>query len=89
MAILREEDGAGSPATYHRGMGAPAVRRWVSTSRPADWLMVGILLLLAWFEIWVEPIFQTGMPGPRIPLTVLSAVAITPLLARRSSRWRA
>ncbi len=84
MAILREEDGAASRATYHRGMGAAAVRRWVSTSRPADWLMVGILLLLAWFEIWVEPIFQTGMPGPRIPLTVLSAVAITPLLARRS-----
>ena len=44
--------------TYHQGMGASAVRRWVSTSRPADWLMVGSLLLLAWFEIWVEPIAQ-------------------------------
>jgi len=45
--------------------------------------MVASLLLLAWFEIWVEPIFQTGMPGPRLPLTVLAAVAILPLLARR------
>jgi signal transduction histidine kinase len=48
-----------------------------------DWLLVASLLLLVWFEIWVEPIFQTGMPGPRTPLTVLAAVAIVPLLARR------
>jgi signal transduction histidine kinase len=45
--------------------------------------MVASLLLLAWFEIWIEPIFQTGMPGPRVPLTVAAAVAVVPLLARR------
>ena len=60
------------------------VRRWVLTSRPVDWLMVASLLLLAWFEIWVEPIFQTGMPGPRVPLTLLAALTLVPLLARRA-----
>lgn len=59
----------------------PAV---LATTRPADWLLVTILLLLAWFEIWVEPIFQTGMPGPRVPLSLLAFVAVTPLLARRA-----
>ncbi len=49
-----------------------------------DRLLVASLLLLAWFEIWVEPIFQTGMPGPRIPLTLLVIVTLVPLLARRA-----
>jgi signal transduction histidine kinase len=48
-----------------------------------DWLIAASLLLLAWFEIWVEPIFQTGMPGPRLPLTLLTVMALVPLLARR------
>ncbi|NLG65571.1 MAG: hypothetical protein GX537_08200, partial [Actinobacteria bacterium] len=60
------------------------LRRIRRTSRPVDWLIVASLLLLAWFEIWIEPIFQTGMPGPRLPLTVLAAAALTPLLARRA-----
>lgn len=60
------------------------LRRIIATSRPVDWLIVASLLLLAWFEIWVEPIFQLGMPGPRLPLTVLAAAALTPLLARRA-----
>lgn len=46
--------------------------------------MVASLLVMAWFEIWVEPIFQTGMPGPRVALTLLCAVALLPLLARRA-----
>jgi signal transduction histidine kinase len=60
------------------------MRTVLATFRPADWLMVASLLLLAWFEIWVEPIFQTGMPGPRLPLTLFSAVALTPLAARKT-----
>jgi signal transduction histidine kinase len=60
------------------------VRTVLATTRPADWLLVTILLLLAWFEIWVEPIFQSGMPGPRVPLTLLAFVALMPLLARRA-----
>jgi signal transduction histidine kinase len=73
-----------APATYAHGVDAGAVRTVLATVRPADWLVVASLLLLAWFEIWVEPIFQTGMPGPRLPLTLFSAVALTPLVARRA-----
>jgi signal transduction histidine kinase len=71
-------------ATYAHGVDTGAVRTVLATVRPADWLMAASLLLLAWFEIWVEPIFQTGMPGPRLPLTLFSAVAATPLVARRA-----
>jgi signal transduction histidine kinase len=60
------------------------VRAVLATVRPADWLLVTILVLLAWFEIWIEPIFQTGMPGPRVPLSLLAFVAVTPLLARKT-----
>jgi signal transduction histidine kinase len=60
-----------------------ALRAALATARPADWLLVATLLLLAWFEIWIEPIFQTGMPGPRLPLTLLATGALAPLLARR------
>lgn len=64
-------------------MDAGGVHGLAVSSRPVDWLLVASLLLLTWFEIWVEPIFQTGMPGPRAPLTLLAAVAVLPLLARR------
>lgn len=47
--------------------------------------MVASLLLLSWFEIWVEPIFQTGMPGPKVPLTALAALVLLPLLMRRAA----
>lgn len=70
--------------TYAHGVDAGALRNVLATVRPADWLTVASLLLLAWFEIWVEPIFQTGMPGPRVPLTLLAVVALIPLLARRA-----
>jgi signal transduction histidine kinase len=59
-------------------------RAVLDATRPVDWLLVASLLLLAWFEIWVEPIFQTGMPGPRLPMTLFAAVAVAPLLARRT-----
>jgi signal transduction histidine kinase len=64
-------------------MQTEAVRTVLARSRWMDWLIMASLLLLAWFEIWVEPIFQTGMPGPQLPLTVLAMVTLTPLLARR------
>jgi signal transduction histidine kinase len=56
----------------------------LSTTRPVDWLMVASLLLLAWFEVWVEPLFQTGLPGPRLPLTLLTTLSLAPLLARKA-----
>ena len=82
--ILRKRDSVAPRCTYDHQMGAPMARRWMLTTRPADWLMVASLLLLAWFEIWVEPIFQTGMPGPRVPLTLLAALTLVPLVARRA-----
>lgn len=69
---------------YAHKVESRVVRAVLATTRPADWLVVTILLFLVWFEIWVEPIFQTGMPGPRMPLTLLALVALTPLLARKA-----
>lgn len=83
-AITNKEDAAAGRRAYDRQMGARGVRRWVATSRPVDWLVVASLLVLSWFEIWVEPIFQTGMPGPPVPLTLLAALTLAPLLVRRA-----
>jgi signal transduction histidine kinase len=82
-SIHRMADARAAGAAYADEVDRDVVRRIPATIRPADWLMVASLLLLAWFEIWVEPIFQTGMPGPPVPLTVLATVAVVPLLARR------
>jgi signal transduction histidine kinase len=49
----------------------------------SDLLVAGTLLLLTQFEIWVSPIFQTGLPGPRMPLAVVGAMATLPLAWRR------
>lgn len=82
---LKEEAVAAAQA-YDASMGAaPVVRRWAGTIRPTDWLMVASLLVLCWFEIWVEPIFQTGIPGPKVPLTALAALVLLPLLVRRAA----
>lgn len=48
-----------------------------------DLLLAGTLLLLTEFEIWVSPIFQTGLPGPRIPLAVVAVLATLPVAWRR------
>jgi signal transduction histidine kinase len=50
---------------------------------PGDLLLAGVLLLVAEFEIWVSPIFQTGLPGPQPALGALAVVAIAPLAVRR------
>ncbi len=52
-------------------------------TRPVDWLVASVLLLVAEFEIWVEPIFENGLPGPRPALSVLAGVALAPLVWRR------
>ncbi|MDZ5621610.1 sensor histidine kinase [Nocardioides bizhenqiangii] len=49
-------------------------------------VLVGLVLGgLALIEIWVQPIFQTGIPGPRVPLTVLVAIMVTALASHE--RW--
>jgi signal transduction histidine kinase len=83
-SIHRMADARRVGASYADEVDRDVVRRIPATIRPADWLMVASLLLLVWFEIWVEPIFQTGMPGPPVPLTLLATAALVPLLARRA-----
>ncbi len=49
----------------------------VEAAGPAAGLhvLVGLVLGgLALIEIWVQPLFQTGIPGPRVPLTVLVVI---------------
>ena len=49
-------------------------------------VLVGLVLGgLALIEIWVQPIFQTGIPGPRVPLTVL--VVIMGVALASQGRW--
>jgi signal transduction histidine kinase len=52
-------------------------------STPGDLLLAGVLLLITEFEIWISPIFQTGLPGPEAALGALALVAIAPLAVRR------
>lgn len=52
-------------------------------TRAEDWLAAGAFLLVAEFEIWVEPVFENGLPGPRVPLALLTAIALLPLAWRR------
>jgi signal transduction histidine kinase len=54
-------------------------------AKPADWLVTGALLLVTEFKIWISPVFQTGLPGPRPALSLLGALAVIPLLWRRSA----
>ena len=50
---------------------------------PGDLLLAGVLLLITEFEIWISPIFQTGLPGPQAALGALAVIAIAPLAVRR------
>lgn len=52
---------------------------------PVDVLVALLVTALALVEIWVEPIFDTGIPGPPIPLTAIVVVSALPLALRR--RW--
>lgn len=55
----------------------------------ADVLAALVVTALALVEIWVEPIFDTGIPGPRVPLTVIVVVSTVPLALRRCWPLRA
>lgn len=57
-----------------------------ATALPGFHLLAGMVLGgLALIEIWVQPIFQTGIPGPRAPLTLLVVVMAVALAAQ--GRW--
>lgn len=49
-------------------------------------VLVGLVLGgLALIEIWVQPVFQTGIPGPRVPLTALVVIMVVALAGQ--GRW--
>ena len=64
---------------------AQRIRFSAPDARPVDWLLTGALLLITEFEIWIAPVFQTGLPGPRPMLSLLAAFAVIPLLWRRTA----
>jgi signal transduction histidine kinase len=48
-----------------------------------DLLLAAVLTALVVVEVWVQPIFQTGLPGPRLPVTVAALMVVAPVAARR------
>lgn len=54
----------------------------MSEQRAVDWLLAAALASLCLLEIWVDPIFQTGLPGPRVPMTGLALLACLPVGVR-------
>lgn len=49
-------------------------------------VLVGLVLGgLALIEVWVQPVFQTGIPGPRVPLTALVVIMVVALASQ--GRW--
>jgi signal transduction histidine kinase len=48
-----------------------------------DLLLAALLAVLVVVEIWVQPIFQTGLPGPRVLVTIAALVVVAPVAARR------
>lgn len=62
-----------------------SVRRWAE-SRAGD--LLGVLLAVALagtaqYEIWASPLFDDGIPGPRLPNAVLLLLITVPLVWRR------
>ena len=60
-----------------------SLRRRVAEPSPGDWLLALAFAAIAEFEIWVEPVFDTGLPGPRAALAVLVLPATLPLAWRQ------
>lgn len=62
-----------------------SARRWAApgTGDLLDLLLVAALAGTAQYEIWVRPLFDDGIPGPRIPNAVLLLLITVPLAWRR------
>lgn len=48
-----------------------------------DVLVALVLAALVVVEVWVQPLFQTGLPGPRVAVTALALAATLPVAVRR------
>jgi signal transduction histidine kinase len=57
-----------------QGSGSPAL---------GDALLAAVLAVLVAVEVWVQPVFQTGLPGPRAAVTVAALMVVAPVVARR------
>lgn len=64
----------GAPVTD--GRAAPAV---------GDALLAAVLAALVVVEVWVQPVFQNGLPGPRVAVTLAALAAVAPVAVRRRS----
>jgi signal transduction histidine kinase len=42
-----------------------------------------VLAVLVAVEVWVQPVFQTGLPGPRAAVTVAALLVVAPVVVRR------
>jgi len=53
-----------------------------------DTLLGSVIGGLGLLEIWVAPIFQTGVPGPRVPLTLLMVgLAVATVFRNAAPAW--
>lgn len=48
-----------------------------------DVLLGLVLAVLVVVEVWVQPVFQTGLPGPRPVVTAGALLAVAPVVVRR------
>jgi len=60
-------------------------RRWAAAHAGdiCDAVLALVLVATAQYEIWVRPLFDDGIPGPRLPNTVLLLLITVPLAWRR------
>ena len=60
--------------------------RPLSPGPPAlgDVLLAAVLGVLVLVEVWVQPVFQTGLPGPRAAVTATALAVVAPVAVRRS-----
>jgi signal transduction histidine kinase len=82
LPVITRTDARGERARYRRCMSA---RRWAEAHAGglADALLALVLAATAQYEIWVGPLFDDGIPGPRFANAVLLLVITVPLVWRR------
>src|SRR5687767_14849792 len=67
---------------------APAYRCHMRRPSAIDSLLGSAIGGLGVLEIWVAPIFQTGVPGPRVVLTILMvALALATVYRNAATPW--
>jgi len=85
--VILEDDPCRRDVPYRRSMRATGRDNVVAAGPVAAFhVLVGLVLAgLALIEIWVQPVFQAGIPGPRMALTAL--VVIMGVALACQGRW--